>query len=218
MWHGCFIQSGILVYMQLPKNILALIEKFQAGTATAEEKQLLNEWYHSFNDSEAELSSTENLTEDFLSKRIMLRLQATIQQDSKLVAMNPQRKWQLPAAAVVFLIAIGAYFFFFTKPFKQEISEVKPVEAPIINDIAPGGNKALLTTTDGSTIILDSASNGTLIRQGNIEVNKLHDDRSIIEIMESMKSYVDMIKNYRKYSLDELDPRDDKERERLCSK
>jgi len=36
--------------MQLPENILALIEKFNAGKATSEEKLLLNEWYHSFKD------------------------------------------------------------------------------------------------------------------------------------------------------------------------
>jgi ferric-dicitrate binding protein FerR (iron transport regulator) len=42
-------------------------------------------------------------------------------------------------------------------------------------DIQPGGNKALLTLADGSTIILDSAQNGALSTQGNIRIIKLDD-------------------------------------------
>jgi transmembrane sensor len=45
---------------------------------------------------------------------------------------------------------------------------------PILkNDVAPGGNKAILTLADGSSIVLDSASNGTLGQQGNIKIIKL---------------------------------------------
>ena len=42
------------------------------------------------------------------------------------------------------------------------------------NDIAPGGNKAILTLADGSTIILDSAQNGALAQQGNTKILKLN--------------------------------------------
>jgi transmembrane sensor len=39
--------------------------------------------------------------------------------------------------------------------------------------VAPGGNKAILTLGDGSTIALDSAANGSLAQQGNSAVVKL---------------------------------------------
>lgn len=41
------------------------------------------------------------------------------------------------------------------------------------NDVQPGGNKAILTLADGSSIVLDSAGNGTLSMQGNTRVLKL---------------------------------------------
>ncbi|HQW45168.1 MAG TPA: FecR domain-containing protein, partial [Chitinophagaceae bacterium] len=46
---------------------------------------------------------------------------------------------------------------------------------PEKNDVAPGGNKAILTLADGSTIILDNAANGSLTEQGNTKVIKLDD-------------------------------------------
>jgi transmembrane sensor len=40
-------------------------------------------------------------------------------------------------------------------------------------DIAPGGNKAVLTLADGSTIVLDDAHNGTVAQQGKTKISKL---------------------------------------------
>lgn len=45
------------------------------------------------------------------------------------------------------------------------------------NDVQPGGNKAILTLADGSSIVLDSAGNGTLSMQGNTRVLKLANGR-----------------------------------------
>jgi len=41
------------------------------------------------------------------------------------------------------------------------------------NDIVPGGNKAMLTLANGSTIVLDSAQDGTLAQQGSTKIIKL---------------------------------------------
>ena len=162
--------------MQLPENILVLIEKYHDGTATTEEKLLLNEWYHSFNDSEAELTANENETEQQLADRIKNRLLETIRHENETVVTRPRRIWQIPAAAAVILIilSIGAYFMFSSKSPKQEIVKTAPTKPQLKNDIAPGGNKAVLTLADGSTIVLDSASNGTISQQGNIKVQKLN--------------------------------------------
>jgi transmembrane sensor len=40
-------------------------------------------------------------------------------------------------------------------------------------DVSPGGNKAILTLSDGSTIVLDGAANGTLTQQGNSKIIKM---------------------------------------------
>jgi transmembrane sensor len=54
-----------------------------------------------------------------------------------------------------------------------------PGPGPVVNsrpknDIAPGGNKAVLTLANGSTIVLDSAQDGTLAQQGTTKIIKLN--------------------------------------------
>lgn len=72
------------------------------------------------------------------------------------------------AAAVFGAISVWSVFYF-TKP---EPAIVKKPEYKA-KDIQPGGNKAVLTLADGRTIILDSAANGTLAKQGGASIVKL---------------------------------------------
>lgn len=157
--------------MQIPENILVLIEKYQSGTITADEQIRLNEWYHSFNDDETEF--TESETEQQLAERIKNRLLETIRHEH--AAIPFRRKWQIPAAAatVLLLLSIGAYMMLSSKSAKKEIAKNNTPSASYTGDIKPGSNKAVLVLADGSTIILDSAANGTLSEQGNIKVQKL---------------------------------------------
>jgi ferric-dicitrate binding protein FerR (iron transport regulator) len=160
--------------MQIPENILVLIEKYHAGTATPEEKLLLNEWYHSFNDREAELVVNMSDTEEQLAGRIRNRLLETIRQEHEPAITRFRRWWQVAAAAVILvLVSAGTYFIFFDKSPAREIVKTTIPKPRLKNDIAPGGNKAVLTLADNSTIVLDSASNGTISQQGNIKVQKL---------------------------------------------
>ena len=87
------------------------------------------------------------------------------------VRRMPQRWWA--AAAILLLLASGSYFFFGNQEAKKEVAVITK-NVPV-NDVAPGGNKAVLTLADGSAIILDSAQNGTLSSQGNIKIIKLDD-------------------------------------------
>ncbi len=61
---------------------------------------------------------------------------------------------------------------FFNKS-QRDIAETQDKVDNFKNDVAPGGNKAILTLADGSVIVLDSAQNGTLTNQGNTKVIKL---------------------------------------------
>ena len=161
--------------MAVPKNIAVLIEKYQTGQLTTEEESLLNDWYHSFNDAQIDIIDVENLTENQLAQRIKLRLNETIKDKSKLKVATKVRRWKLTAAAasIVVMLSLGSYFIFSPKTIKKEIAKTNIPKPSLKNDIAPGGDRATLTLSDGSTIILDSASNGTISKQGNIKVEKL---------------------------------------------
>ena len=73
-------------------------------------------------------------------------------------------------AAVLLLVAAAAAFLYNynSKPQKEVAQQQSPVP-----DVQPGGNRALLTLADGSTIVLDNAANGNLADQGNTKILKL---------------------------------------------
>lgn len=75
------------------------------------------------------------------------------------------------AAAAILLIACGAGVYYFLN--NQHKKESDNVAVKKHDDVAPGGNKAILTLGDGSSIVLDSASNGILAMQGSASVAKL---------------------------------------------
>jgi len=76
------------------------------------------------------------------------------------------------AAAAVVLITAGVGVFFKLNQGKTNIAKL-PVEQRFHNDVAPGGDKAVLELADGSKIVLDNASNGQLAQQGTTKVIKL---------------------------------------------
>lgn len=77
------------------------------------------------------------------------------------------------AAAIMGVLLSGLYFFNKGKQVK-ETGALMPGSAALVKDVQPGGNKAVLTLADGSTISLDSAKNGKLSLQGNASVIKLN--------------------------------------------
>jgi transmembrane sensor len=83
---------------------------------------------------------------------------------------NVFRHWGGLAAAAVLVMSVAVVIV--TRMSRHHVAP-GVVNAPsAIHDIAPGGDKATLTLADGSTIVLDSAKNGLLTRQGNTTVIK----------------------------------------------
>ncbi|RBL88827.1 FecR family protein [Chitinophaga flava] len=76
--------------------------------------------------------------------------------------------WRWTAAACVLLLAGTIYLW--QRPSLAPVPQVVVSTTP---DVAPGGNKAMLTLGDGSQITLDSAGNGVLAQQGNSKITKL---------------------------------------------
>ena len=158
--------------MHTPTHIKPLIDKYLAKTISSDELAILNEWYQSFNDTEVEISiDDDELTEELIKNRIHQKLMNEINESKEITMVKPRRIWRAVAAAAVILLGIGLYFVY-TK--SSLTPEQKPNELPALskNDIAPGGNKAILVLADGSTIVLDSTSNGVISQQGNIEIIK----------------------------------------------
>ena len=158
--------------MRLPENIALLIEKYLNGTLSTEERSLLDQWYNSLADDKAALLPGSE-DEQEINERLQRRIFNTIHHTRRMLF----RKWQLPIlAASVLLTLISTAVYYYIHPGKltdAALTQKGSALLPAATDIVPGGNRALLTLADGSTIILDSASNGTISRQGNVKVIKL---------------------------------------------
>lgn len=158
--------------MKLPAHLARLIEKLEAGTASPEEIAQLNEWYHSFDDTVARIHSTEPQEEAKLEQRMRQRLLQDIRESQTPVKPLYRRTW-FRAAAVVLILLMAGTFFIIRKPATDTGGLAKNLSTIPSVEILPGGNKAVLTLADGSTIILDSAANGLLGTQGNMQIEKL---------------------------------------------
>ena len=72
------------------------------------------------------------------------------------------------AAAVLVAVFFGSLWI--TKQRSEPVVQT-------VADLAPGGNRAMLTLGDGTTIVLDSAGNGLLAEQAGTQVVKVEDGR-----------------------------------------
>lgn len=98
------------------------------------------------------------------------------EENEKVIPMptHRSRRWWV-AASVVVLLGLSAYFLISKFSSDDKLIAVSTTKEKVQTDIAPGGNKAILTLADGTRIILDSANNGAISTQGNITVIKLGD-------------------------------------------
>lgn len=163
--------------MNIPDHIQELISKYGQGLLSAAEKEELDNWYHSFNDQQTVVTDVPEGSEEQLRERMMLRLQDSLSLEENTfepVSKQGSRKWYRYGAAALIFILLSGTIYYFIQPDNTAAQQPLVLSAPVpVGDVAPGGNKAMLTLDDGSVIILDSANNGILGEQGEVEVKKL---------------------------------------------
>lgn len=110
--------------------------------------------------------------------RELIYQQINLHREDRVIRMGGVgKKWWLGAAAAV-VILFGAGIYLLNKPQKRVVV-VQSQEERFKNEVAPGGNKAILTLGNGSAIVLDTAKNGTIAQQGGIKVLKLADGQLV---------------------------------------
>ncbi|MBC9909438.1 FecR family protein [Chitinophaga varians] len=105
-----------------------------------------------------------------LRQRLTEQLQATgIPSDAPRGRIARMEWWRVAAAAVV-MAGITTAVVYLTRTRHHSPA---PASRQVAADIRPGGNKATLTLSDGSTVTLEQVANGTVARQGNAQIVKL---------------------------------------------
>jgi transmembrane sensor len=146
----------------LPNEIEELIERYNAGKANPEEVDLVETWYLNYRSSPKPIPANV-LEED--QKESLNQIIGQIKSKPSVINWR-----QLSIAASILIFFTAGIFFYVIKSEPARQAAVKNVAKP---DLTPGGNKAILTLSNGQSIVLNGAKNGTLAKQGNTDINKL---------------------------------------------
>ena len=166
-----------------------LVDKYLANTISREE---LKELLHMADEQEdyAKLSTVlkghwETIKErqdnepDWDTKFAAMMEEAGTERSVVAMTKSNRANWfyRISAAIIISAVAVGGYFILFRSEKKQPVT----ISAQIVKkDIpAPASSNAILTLSNGKTILLDSASNGSLAVQGNIDVVKSADGQIV---------------------------------------
>ncbi|WP_432712826.1 FecR family protein [Pedobacter sp.] len=150
-----------------------LLNKYNAGLASAEEIALVERWY-----LETEFPpvtpSAEELLEDQFQSRQLLKNHIQHKKSRKL--------WiRMTAAAAILLIIGSSIYNHYSFEFKYSDTS-EPTTKNIQQDVDPGSNKAFLILADGKKLFLtDQTDNGKLAEQAGIKISKTNDGQLVYE-------------------------------------
>lgn len=155
------------------RELLQLFRKYLKGEATPDEQRFVETWYDSFDQVSENAANAGIPDEQLLEKRLERQIRQKINERESPTLWQTLRGTLLSgkvAAAMLLLMLAGAWYYL-SKPGKPQ-----PEALPIaLQDLSPGGDRAILTLSDGRQITLDSATTGLLARQGNTMVSKVAD-------------------------------------------
>ena len=154
-------------------EVFELVQKYNQGQCTAEERSLLESWYI----SQQELHHTE-LSEAQIAQELAAIYQA-LPQPGRQVKLWPRIA---AVAAAVAVIVFGLWFF----NYKGQVASI-PHDEVAVNDIAPGKQGATLTLANGKKIRLSDAANGEIAKEAGITVSKTADGQLIYEIKDQVQ-------------------------------
>jgi transmembrane sensor len=149
------------------KRLQKLARKYLKGKLNASDQLEIDEWFSQ--EEQGETYADTNLTLDEHRRLLLERIHVT----AGIVAPEtPVRSLWIKytaAASVLLLLSAGAYFALNQKPTIQQVVQATQ------RDIAPGGNKAILTLANGEKVQLTGAKNGLVATQGGVAIAKQSD-------------------------------------------
>lgn len=163
-----------------------LIIKFLNGTLDSNERTILDAWVKA---SDTNTKVFENLTNkkwvtteigkiySFSKNAGWSDIVKTLHFEAENSSKKYLRyKW---AAAVLLFVALGSGYLSYLSS-SSDLYEMKE-EQMVMDVLAPESSKALLTLADGTKIVLEEASNGKLVAEGDVQVTKTEEGKIVYE-------------------------------------
>ncbi len=180
----------------MPASLEYLLQRYVDKTCTQEERaQLMQLLQHSDNDENLQ-QHIDQLIRERDARYVMPDDAAeavlhTILQTGKapVIPINHSGKrrfsmWpRIAVAASIALLLSAAGWLWLNRTPSAGIVKIAPKPANA-GDILPGGNKAVLTLDDGSTIMLDSTSNGIVAQQGGATILKRDNGQLAYDVLQ----------------------------------
>lgn len=177
--------------MQQQTPFDGLIDALITGSITAEQRSRLNAMLGDPQTAEAFKARLEQelatgkftpAAEESIDKWLEERIQSGVTRRIHEIHEQPQapvhrvhflKRFRWVAAAVFIGIALTAYLLLFNNTSQPEMPTVAADVA------APEKNRASIQLADGRTVYLDQVANGTVTRQGNVQMTKLADGQIV---------------------------------------
>lgn len=163
---------------QPQKYLSEIAKKVLNKSSGSVEEKFLDEYYDSF-DKIADISDSMSDEEQLILKQeIQLSIHSKIVGNATLHE-NKRAKYRklyvwIASAAAIFIIGSVSFYSFF---YKDQVSSID--SRLVLNDINAGGNKAVLTLSDGTKVLLDTAKNGIISGQPGLKITKAADGQLV---------------------------------------
>lgn len=161
------------------QQFIKILHKYVNGKANENEREFIDAYYRLLlakSKSASKPAGEEDVEDTLLQHGLLSKIWDQIYDEKQVSAKESihfSKTWQIAATIAVLIIA-GIIFYTITgqRSFrKKSIAVSQPMDTLMIK---PGGNKAVLTLSNGKKIFLDNTSNGSLAKQGNVSVIKLN--------------------------------------------
>lgn len=177
-------------------HIREIAKKFIAGNASLAEKELLHKWY---DDQVIAADDFVNIPDaanaDEIRQRIYQSILARLDEQQSGCAGDKTAKLldfrQIAAVAAVALITFSLIGYLYWPEKNQAIVSLQSENSMVIEDVSPGGNKAVLTLADGYEIVLAQQEEGFLTRIGDVTISKTADGLLVYKAANSRSVFAD---------------------------
>ena len=153
---------------------VSLLKKYLSGSCTPTETEEVNRWFDTMDGVPEHISGLSEeermLMENRVFERILHNIDAEEQGNVRSIPKKSIYSWRnLMVAASLFLV-LTMVVLWMQRPLS--LSSGKIIKSDQSVNIEPGGNKAVLTLGDGSSLALAEANLGTVADQQNVSVVK----------------------------------------------